>query len=185
MKRLMICTALASLLLSSAAIGSSHREAPLITKSPKVDNTDFYMFRSYEAGRAGFVTFIANFQPLQDAYAGPNFNVMDEDALYSIHVDNDGDAVEDISYHFRFYKKNRNLSVPVNGTNVAIPLSNIAPYNSTEWAQLNRNVVESFALVTAYDQSNEKLARNLSNGSVIFPKPFDNIGKSSYHARWS
>ena len=158
---------------------SSHREAPLITKSPKVDNSDFYMFRSYETGRAGYVTFIANFQPLQDPYAGPNFNVMDEDALYTIHVDNDADAVEDISFHFRFYKKNRNLTVPVNGTNVAIPLSNISPYG-TDWAQLGRNVVESFALVTAYDQSNEKLARNLSNSSVIFPKPFDNIGEKSF-----
>jgi hypothetical protein len=33
-----------------AALASSHREAPFITQSPKVDGTDFYMFRSYEAG---------------------------------------------------------------------------------------------------------------------------------------
>ena len=31
--------------------GSSHREAPGITKTPKLDGTDFYMFRSYEPGR--------------------------------------------------------------------------------------------------------------------------------------
>jgi hypothetical protein len=30
---------------------SSHREAPGITEKPKVDGTDLYMFRSYEAGR--------------------------------------------------------------------------------------------------------------------------------------
>ena len=33
---------------------SSHREAPFITTRPKVDGTDFYMFNSYEAGRAGY-----------------------------------------------------------------------------------------------------------------------------------
>ena len=38
------------------AQASSHREAPSITTTPKVDATDFYMFNSYEPGRAGFVT---------------------------------------------------------------------------------------------------------------------------------
>ena len=37
---------------------SSHREAPGITKTPKVDNTDVYVFRSYEPGRAAYVTFL-------------------------------------------------------------------------------------------------------------------------------
>ena len=37
----------------------SHREAPLITGTPKVDGTDFYMFRSYEPGRDGYVTLVA------------------------------------------------------------------------------------------------------------------------------
>jgi len=45
------------------AFASSHREAPAITETPKVDGTDFYMFRSYEPGREGWVTFIANYQP--------------------------------------------------------------------------------------------------------------------------
>ena len=86
-------------LLVAASLGvalhaSSHREAPFITKTPKVDGTDFYMFRSYEAGRAGFVTLIANYLPLQDAYGGPNYFTLDPDALYEIHVDNNGDARE-------------------------------------------------------------------------------------------
>ena len=50
---------------ATGAMGASHREAPAITHSPKVDGTDFYMFRSYEPGRQGYVTFIANYQPLQ------------------------------------------------------------------------------------------------------------------------
>ena len=50
----------------SPAGASSHREAPGILSSPQVDGTDFYMFRSYEEGREGFVTLIANYNPLQD-----------------------------------------------------------------------------------------------------------------------
>src|SRR4051812_22853928 len=38
---------------------SSHREAPGITKTPKLDGSDFYMFSSYETGRTGFVTLLA------------------------------------------------------------------------------------------------------------------------------
>ena len=56
-----------ALTLAAAGIAlqaSSHREAPGITKTPKLDGTDFYMFRSYETGRAGFVTLLANYQPL-------------------------------------------------------------------------------------------------------------------------
>ena len=63
------------------------------------------MFRSYEPGRDGYVTLIANYQPLQDAYGGPNYFSMDPNALYEIHVDNNGDAKEDITFQFRFQNK--------------------------------------------------------------------------------
>src|SRR5689334_15166973 len=67
-------TGMAALLLGAGvAFASSHREAPLITATPKLDATDFYMFNSYEAGRSNFVTFIADYLPLQDAYGGPNY----------------------------------------------------------------------------------------------------------------
>ena len=83
------------------ASASSHREAPAITETPKVDGTDFYMFRSYEPGRARLVTLIANYQPLQ-VPGGPNYFTMDPDAIYEIHVDNNGDAIEDLTYQFDF-----------------------------------------------------------------------------------
>jgi len=89
-------------LMSAGAMASSHREAPFITKNPKVDGTDFYLFNSYEASRSNFVTVIANFQPLQDAYGGPNYFSMDPEALYELHIDNTGDAVEDITFQFCF-----------------------------------------------------------------------------------
>ena len=47
-----IATAIAvTMPLAQPAMASSHREAPFITTFPKVDGTDFYMFRSYESGR--------------------------------------------------------------------------------------------------------------------------------------
>ena len=90
-----------------AASASSHREAPFITEQPKVDATDFYMFRSYEPGREGYVTLIANYLPLQAPYGGPNYFTLDPDALYEIHVDNDGDGVENLTFQFRFAQRRR------------------------------------------------------------------------------
>jgi hypothetical protein len=43
-------------LLPVLASASSHREAPNIAGHPRVDGTDFYMFRSYEPGRSSYVT---------------------------------------------------------------------------------------------------------------------------------
>src|SRR5688572_22001533 len=87
--------------LPLAATASSHREAPFITEHPKVDGTDFYMFRSYEPGREQYVTLIANYLPLQDSYGGPNYFTLDPNAVYDIHLDNDGDAREDVTFRFR------------------------------------------------------------------------------------
>src|ERR1700757_1597603 len=72
--------AAALLATAGAANASSHREAPFITTSPKVDASDFYMFNSYEAGRTGYVTLVANYQPLQDGFDGPNYHTMDANA---------------------------------------------------------------------------------------------------------
>ena len=83
--------AIAAALLAAAlcapwagAHASSHREAPFIATQPQVDGTDFYMFNSYEPGRSGYVTLIANYLPLQDAYGGPNYFHLDPNALYGI-----------------------------------------------------------------------------------------------------
>jgi Domain of unknown function (DUF4331) len=79
---------------------SSHREAPLISQDPLADNTDTYAFVSPESPDK--VVLIANYIPLQAPYGGPNFFKFDDNVLYEIMVDNDGDAVEDLTYQFRF-----------------------------------------------------------------------------------
>lgn len=81
---------------------SSHREAPLIIADPLADNTDVYAFRSYESGREGFVTLIANFIPFEEPSGGPHFYLFDPTVLYEIKIDNTGDGVEDLTYQFTF-----------------------------------------------------------------------------------
>ena len=100
-KSSLVAAAVASL-LPFASQGSSHREAPNIAGKPTVDSTDFYLFNSYEAGRDDYVTILANYIPLQQPYGGPNYFAMDPAALYEIHIDNDGDAKENLTFQFRF-----------------------------------------------------------------------------------
>lgn len=123
----LLCGALAlvAVTCTAPADASSHREAPLITSTPKLDGTDFYMFRSYEPGRDGFVTFVANYLPLQDPYGGPNYFELDSKGIYEIKIDNDGDGVEDLTFQFRFTNDRENLTVNAGGIATAIPLVNI------------------------------------------------------------
>ena len=84
----------------SGATASSHREAPLIADDPSVDNTDLYAFVS--PNKPDTVTIIANFIPFEDPAGGPNYYRFDPTARYEIHIDNDGDARDDVTYRFRF-----------------------------------------------------------------------------------
>jgi hypothetical protein len=85
---------------------SSHREAPEISKDPVADNTDTYAFVSPD--KPDMVTIITNYIPLENPAGGPNFFEFGEDVLYSIYIDNDGDARPDITYQFRFDSQLRN-----------------------------------------------------------------------------
>jgi len=176
-------TIAAALLLSSSAFASSHREAPGITERPKTDNTDVYAFRSYEPGRAGFVTIIANFQPLQAPYGGPNYFTMDPDAVYEIHIDNDGDAVENLTYQFKFQNMLRNgtgITVNVGGVQQPIALRQGGQITGPDSATLGE--IESYTLtqITGLRRTGTRASVvNASGGGVIFRKPVDNIGQKT------
>lgn len=182
-------TATAALIaLATAATGlsmaSSHREAPNITEMPKVDATDFYMFNSYETGRAGFVTLIANYLPLQDAYGGPNYFRMDESAVYEIHVDNDGDANEDLTFQFSFSSEVKGIALDVgpagNTQSVAIPLIQAGGIASGDNSLLN--VVENYSVNVVRGDRRTGTAQAITNaadGATSFVKPVDNIGNKT------
>jgi hypothetical protein len=173
--------AAAALALATAlpAQASSHREAPFITTAPKVDGTDFYMFRSYEAGREDRVVIIANYLPLQDAYGGPNYFSLDPQALYEIHIDNTGDGVEDLSFQFRFDTLVKGLAVPVGDKMVPVPLVNIGAIGIGDDAA--QNVVETYTLdiVRGDRRSGMRMPVLKTDGSRSLGKPIDNIGNKS------
>jgi hypothetical protein len=164
------------LCMAGTAIASSHREAPFITTSPKVDGSDFYMFRSYESGRSDHVTLIANYVPLQDGYGGPNYFSLDKNALYEIHIDNNGDAREDLSFQFRFNNTLADVQIPVGGSQVSIPLMQAGTVANVADASLN--LKESFTVnLVRGDRRKGSVAPVLkAGGGAVFEKPVDYIG---------
>lgn len=178
-KKHFIATGLLAL-VSAAAMASSHREAPSITTTPKADGTDFYMFRSYETNRSNFIKLIANYQPLQDGYGGPNYFSMDPNALYEIHIDNDGDAQEEITFQFNFRNNLRDLSQMIGTESVSIPLIQQGPVNTVGSSNLNLN--ETYTLTVVRDgrrNNNRTLAAKTSGGSTTLEKPVDYIGEKT------
>ena len=169
---------------AGSALASSHREAPFITGSPKVDGTDFYMFRSYEGvaangsgGRSDYVTLLANYQPLQSPYGGPNYFQMDPNALYEIHVDNNGDAVEDITFQFRFKNNLKSIPLTIGSASVPIPLIQAGAVANLNDANLNVN--ETYDVKVVRGERRKSLGDAMlktTGGSATFEKPVDNIG---------
>ena len=181
MLRLLPLAAAATAALASTALlpaqASSHREAPFIATQPKVDGTDFYMFGSYEKDRGEYVTVVANYQPLQAPYGGPNYFQMDPNALYEIHIDNDGDAKEDLTFQFRFKNNFKGITLPIGGKNVAIPLIQAGQVNSPNAAALNVNEQYTVDIVRGDRRTGQRAAiTNAAGGSATFNKPADNIG---------
>ncbi|MBX3605861.1 MAG: DUF4331 domain-containing protein [Piscinibacter sp.] len=172
-----LVAAVAAAFGSVAVQASSHREAPFITTAPKVDGTDLYMFMSYEAGRSDYVTLIANYQPLQDPYGGPNYFKMDPNALYEIHVDNDGDAKEDLTFQFRFQNKFNAIALPIGNKMVPIPLTQAGTVTDRNAATLNVNETYTVDVVRGNRRFGTRASlTNAAGGAKVFDKPVDNIG---------
>ena len=188
-KTMMISGALTALMGASLvvpALASSHREGPFISGQPKVDGTDLYMFRSYEAGRAGFVTILANYQPFQDPQGGPNFYMFDPNALYEIHIDNNADGVEELTFQFKFKNTLKdaalNIGAPGATKSVKIPLINSSTITGVNPASLNVRETFTVDLVRGGSRIGTRTGAtagpvtNAAGGSATFDKPVDNIG---------
>lgn len=180
-----LLTAVVAAICSTPSWASSHREAPFITENPKVDATDFYMFRSYETSREGYVTLVANYNPLQDAYGGPNYFSMSPQALYEIHVDNNGDAVEDITFQFQFNNElgndGKGVALPINGVDVAVPLKNVGAVTSADSSALNFTEAYTVTMVDGDRRTGIKSSViAASSGASSFAKPYDNVGEKTF-----
>jgi hypothetical protein len=164
-------------LIASALIGfgpapagaSSHREAPLISKDPSVDNTDTYAFVSPDAPNT--VTLIANWIPFEEPGGGPNFYHFDDNALYNIKIDRDGDGVPDVTYEWTFRTEIKNPNTYLYNTGpIADPAS--ATYNYTQY----------YTVTKFLGDNTESDGDRATTGTVLFGNRLmvpDNIGPRS------
>ncbi len=163
------------------AQASSHREAPFIATQPSVDGTDFYMFRSYETGRQGYVTVLADYIPFQDPQGGPNFYQFNPNALYQIHFDNNGDAKEDVTFQFTFKSTSKGETLPVGGKNTEIPLIDSGVITGVNAPTINVRETFNVSIVRGDSTTGTPAAlKRISTGATTFDKPIDNIGDKTF-----
>ena len=166
---------------------SSHREAPLISGDPRADNTDVYAFVSPD--RPDTVTIIANYIPLEEPAGGPNFHSFDDNVLYEIHVDSNGNARADVTYQFRFRTKVRNPNTFLYNTGPIDSLSDPdwnmpQTYEVTEvrreveghrWARTSPTPPVNIGprSTPSYDTLRAAAVHSLSNGIKVFAGQVD------------
>lgn len=161
----LIAGIVASLLgVSQMTNASSHREAPMTSGDPKADATDLYAFVSPDNAKTA--TIIANYLPFQEPAGGPNFYSFDDNVLYEIKIDNDGDAKEDISYQFRFTTKITNKNTFLYNTGAVTSLND---------SDLNLRQTYTVTRV-AYDDKGK--SKSVVIGDNV-PVPPSNVGPKS------
>lgn len=142
-----------------SVLASSHREAPLIAGDPKADATDLYAFTSPD--KADTVTLIANYSPFENPPGGPNFYTFGDNVHYDINIDNNGDAVPDITYRYTF-----NTTRQTDKTF----LYNTGPIKSLD--DPNWNVRQTYTLTKITSAGETVLGSNI-------PTPPSNVGPAS------
>lgn len=95
-----------------ASTASSHREAPLVSADPQIDATDLYAFVPTDAPNS--VALIGSWIPFEEPAGGPNFYLWAEHTNYDINIDNDGDALPDVTYRWRFRTHHRDPNSFIN-----------------------------------------------------------------------
>jgi hypothetical protein len=152
----------ASLLAAGAitATASSHREAPMIAEDQFVDNTDVYAFIS--PSDSNKLVMVADYVPLLLPQSGPNFYRFAEDAHYDINIDNDGDAITDITYRYEFDTATKNGNTF---------LYNVGPVDSITSANLN--VTQTYTLWKIQGNKKTKVMEGV-------PTAPWNVGKRSF-----
>ena len=150
---------------------SSHREAPLISGDPQADTTDVYAFVSPDAPDT--VTLISSWSPFEDPRGGPNFYKFGDNVLYEFKIDNNGDAVEDITYQFRFTSqvKNPNTFLYATGPvrSLEDPNRNFSQTYTVTRIESGRTVFTAGPMLTMYDNVGPASTPDYGgNGSGIY-----------------
>src|SRR3954468_2594897 len=88
---------------------SSHREAPITALDQKADITDWFAFVSPE--HPDHVVMMLNVDPFLEPSNGPNYFPFDPGILYEMHIDNNFDGEDDVTFQFRFHPETRRPEV--------------------------------------------------------------------------
>ncbi|MFD4603183.1 DUF4331 domain-containing protein [Streptomyces sp. NPDC058464] len=169
----LICGALATGAITAASVAalepgaasaSSHREAPLISGTPQYDNTDLYAFVSPD--KPDTTTIVSDYIPFEEPAGGPNFYQFADDAQYDIHIDNNGDALDDLIFRYTFRTQIKNKKTFLYNTGVVDNLTDP-----------DLNVTQSYNL-DLIKLKNGKQQRTTRIASDIPAAPSD-VGKAS------
>jgi hypothetical protein len=144
------------------AAASSHSEAPGTAADRATDCTDVYAFTSPDAPTT--VTLVANYFPLEEPSGGPNYYAFADDALYEIHVDNDGDAIEDVTFQFEFTTTTKNPATFLYNT------SQIT-YDAGTDSYAGLNVEQRYTLTRVDGPRRTGTRTTLGTGLLVAPNP--------------
>src|SRR5579885_1210700 len=81
-------TCAAVLLLAAGGFAASHRNGPLLLEDQTANLNDFYIFRSWEPGRADRVVMSMSVQGFQNPDNGPSYYKFSNSVLYRFNVNN-------------------------------------------------------------------------------------------------
>jgi 3-hydroxyisobutyrate dehydrogenase-like beta-hydroxyacid dehydrogenase len=141
----------------------------------------FLHVQQLRAGRAGYVTLIANYQPFENP-AGRSELLHDgsECAVRDHHRQQRRAVEESLTFQFRFTTVDNGLTVTAGTKTIPVPLSNIGPVSATSMAA--QNVAETYTLTLVRGDRRTGTAHAITDattGSTTFAKPLDNIGAKS------
>ena len=185
--RPLIASALAVAMIAPNGFTASHREAPITSLDHKADITDLYAFVSYDD--ANKVTLLLNVDPFLEPANGPNYFPFDPDILYAIRIDNNNDAIEDVTFEVRFQTEIRapnlftgfvgagtGINAPANSPTGVSPGTPIVPPAITA---LDGPGSAGFSLRQTYTvtmvRGNTRTALTNSNGGPFYAVP-SNVG---------
>ena len=144
---------------TASLYAANHREAPITALDHKADIADVYAFRSYDGATTPRVTLILCVDPLLEPGNGPNWFPFDPEILYEIKVDNNNDAIADVSFQFRFNTEQRlpnlfqvyagagsGINAPSNSPPPVAPGSLIVPPQITSFSSPGLGMRQSYSV---------------------------------------
>jgi hypothetical protein len=124
---------------------ANHRSAPNSALDHAAGITDWYAFVSYEDSTK--VVLIMDVDPLLEPSNAPNYFPFDPGIVYTMKIDNNYDAVEDVSFEFRFTTEIRAPGIPLgfigSGAGITPPLNapSVLPSTTGPVAVTTANVI--------------------------------------------